>query len=122
MVILGVRLDEKKPIRLALTKLFGIGNKTSISICNLFGFTKKLQIRDLSEIQYDQLIKYIKDNFVIEDNLRKLLRDDLYKYIINSSLRGTRHKLGLPVRGQRTCTNGRTKKKFKFSINEAYNN
>lgn len=116
MLILGTRLVTNKPIRIALTKLFGIGNKTACEICDYMGFSQKLKIKDLSDKQHDFLITHIKKNYIIEDNLRKIVRDNLNRFLKNSSLKGFRHKHGLPVRGQRTCSNGRTKKKFKFLI------
>lgn len=116
MLILGTRLVTNKPIRIALTKLYGIGNKTASDICDYMGFSQKLKIKDLSDKQHDFLIAHIKKNYIIEDNLRKIVRENLNHYLKNSSLKGYRHKHGLPVRGQRTCSNGRTKKKFKFLI------
>ena len=116
MLILGVRLNLDKPIRIALTKLYGIGNKTACQICNYLGFSHKLKIKDLSDDEHELLIAYIKNNYIIEDNLKKIIRENLNHYLKNSSLKGFRHKNGLPVRGQRTCSNGRTKKKFKFII------
>lgn len=116
MLILGTRLVTNKPIRIALTKLYGIGNKTACDICDFMGFSHKLKIKDLSDKQHDFLVTHIKKNYIIEDNLRKIVRENLNHYLKNSSLKGYRHKRGLPVRGQRTCSNGRTKKKFKFLI------
>lgn len=116
MLVFGIRLNVNKPVRIALLKLYGIGHKRADEICNYLGYPPNMQIKNLSEEEQDAFAVYLKKNYLIEDNLRKLIREDLNHYLKNSSLRGIRHKNGLPVRGQRTCSNGRTKKKFKFLI------
>lgn len=116
-VILGVVLPENKRVSFALTQLYGIGTKTSKFICNLFSVAPRAKVKDLSEDQKLEISSYIRENYVIETNLRRNIFLNISKQVKNNSTRGYRHRHGLPVRGQRTCSNARTKRRLKYNFN-----
>ena len=114
MVILGVKIPLDKKIRIALTTLYGIGYTTACKICDNLGISPNCKTKDLSERQKSMIITIIRNNFAIEENLRKKIQSNIQNYVDNGSIKGFRHRHGLPVRGQRTHTNARTQKKRKF--------
>lgn len=114
MVILGIKIPLNKKIRTALTILYGIGFKTACKICDDLSISPNCKTSDLSEKQKALVINSIRTHFKIEENLRKNIQSNIQQYIDNGSIRGFRHRNGLPVRGQRTHTNARTQKKRKF--------
>ena len=120
MVILGVKIPLDKKIRIALTRLYGIGDHTACHICDKLGIPPNCKTKDLSEKQKSLITSMICNLFIIEENLRKKVQLDIQDYIENGSIRGFRHRHGLPVRGQRTHTNARTQKKRKFKIVSSY--
>lgn len=107
--VLGVNLPGQKSVRIALNRLYGIGNKTSQLICNKLHINPRYRIRQLTDLQLNLLIKEIK-NYTINMDLRKKIQANIDKLIKIRSYRGLRHSYGLPVRGQRTRSNGRTQK------------
>lgn len=108
--IRGVDLPSDKRIEYALPYIFGIGLKLSQRILKKVGIDFSIRTKDLTETQVAALQKEIADNFVTEGDLRKEIRDDIKRLQEIGSYRGLRHKKGLPVRGQRTKTNARTRK------------
>lgn len=114
-VILGVELKENKKVRIALQKIHGIGKLTSEKICDFLSINHNIKISDLSEIERNNLSKLIKENLVIENVLRREVVLNIEKYKKNNSYRGFRHRHNLPVRGQRTCTNAKTRRKMHFN-------
>lgn len=118
MVILGIKIPLNKKIRIALTVLYGIGFKTACKICDDLSISPNCKTKNLSEKQKTMIINIIRTNFKIEENLRKEIQLNIQEYVDNGSIRGFRHRNGLPVRGQRTHTNAKTQKKRRFkSIN-----
>ncbi len=114
MIVLGIKIPLDKKIRIALTTLHGIGYKTACEICDNLNISPYCKTKDLSEKQKAMIINVLRTSFKIEENLRKDIKFNIQKYVDNGSIRGFRHRHGLPVRGQRTHTNGRTQKKRKF--------
>ena len=108
--IQGVDLPRDKRIEYALTYVFGVGLKTSQTILNLLKIDFSVRVKDLSEDQVASIQKEITANYVTEGDLRKKITNDIRRLMEIGSYRGTRHKKGLPVRGQRTKTNARTRK------------
>jgi small subunit ribosomal protein S13 len=107
--VLGVNLPGNKSVRIALNRLYGIGNKTSQTICNKLHINPQFLINELTDLQLNYLIKEIK-NYTINIDLRKKIRYNIDKLIKIRCYRGLRHSYGLPVRGQRTRSNGKTQK------------
>ncbi|NJL97163.1 30S ribosomal protein S13 [Candidatus Gracilibacteria bacterium] len=108
--IAGVTLDDNKEVRFALTPIKGIGKSNVRQILKQFkikGFTK---LKDLEEKIIIELRNYIETNFIVEADLRRQHQGNIKRLVDISSWRGKRHKNGLPVRGQTTRTNSRTRR------------
>jgi small subunit ribosomal protein S13 len=114
MVVLGIKIPLDKKIRIALTTLYGVGYTTASKICNDIGISPNSKTKDLSEKQKSKIIKILGNSITMEENLRKEVQSNIQHYIDNGSIRGFRHRHGLPVRGQRTHTNAKTQKRRKF--------
>ena len=108
LVIFGVTLSREKKVVYALPQLYGIGLSRSRHICRELGLPPQLGISELTELQKFAIAKKIKDDFIVEGNLEEQLKQDLQRYQTNGSFRGYRLRHGLPVRGQRTHSNGKT--------------
>ena len=108
--ISGVDLPRDKRIEIALTYIFGIGRTTATKICKETGVNPDVRVRDLSEEDEIKLRDYIDKNCNVEGDLRRDIAFDIKRLIEIGSYRGVRHRKGLPVRGQRSKTNARTRK------------
>lgn len=108
LVIFGVTLSRDKKVIYALPQLYGIGLTRSKQICQELGLAPQLTIKELTEVQQFAIAKKIKEDFIVEGNLEEQLKQDLQRYQSNGSFRGYRLRNGLPVRGQRTHSNGKT--------------
>jgi len=109
--ILGVDVPKEKRIEIALTYIYGIGRKRSNSILEGAGVNPDKRAKDLTEEEVSRIMSSIqKSNYKIEGDLRREIAQDVRRLIDIGSWRGLRHRRGLPVRGQRTRTNARTRK------------
>ena len=108
--ISGIDLPRDKRIEIALTYIYGIGRKTATDICKATGVNPDTRVRDLSEDDAAKLREYIDHNCRVEGDLRRDVAFDIKRLIEIGSYRGLRHRKGLPVRGQRSKTNARTRK------------
>ena len=108
--ISGIDLPRDKRIEIALTYIYGIGRKTATDICAATGVNPDVRVRDLSEDDAAKLREYIDHNCRVEGDLRRDVAFDIKRLIEIGSYRGLRHRKGLPVRGQRSETNARTRK------------
>lgn len=108
--IAGIDLPRDKRIEIALTYIFGIGRKTATQICAETGVNPDIRVRDLTEDDASKLREYIDHNCRVEGDLRRDVAFDIKRLIEIGCYRGVRHRKGLPVRGQRTKTNARTRK------------
>ena len=108
--ISGVDLPRDKRVEIGLTYIYGIGRKTSNEILAATGVNPDTRVRDLSEDDVSKLREYIDHNYTVEGDLRRDVAYDIKRLIEIGSYRGIRHRKGLPVRGQRTKTNARTRK------------
>lgn len=109
--IIGVEIPGNKRIDIALRYIYGIGPSNSVDIVERSGVDPKIRAKDLSEQQISQLVHAIQDGgYVIEGDLRREQGMNLKRLQNIKSYRGIRHMRGLPVRGQRTSTNARTRK------------
>ncbi|MBQ7150803.1 MAG: 30S ribosomal protein S13 [Synergistaceae bacterium] len=108
--IAGVDLPRDKRIEIGLTYIFGIGLKTSQKILAATGVNPDVRVKDLDEADAQKLRREIEDNYKVEGDLRREISMNIKRLIDIGCYRGQRHRLGLPVRGQRTKTNARTRK------------
>lgn len=114
--ISGVDIPNDKHICIALTYIFGVGRSTAEKILRELDIDKKMKAKDLSEDEIIKIREYIENNYTIEGDLRREVNQNIKRLIEVNSYRGIRHKRGLPVRGQRTHTNARTRKGKKRSV------
>ena len=114
--IAGVDLPRDKRIEIGLTYIFGIGRKTSNTILAATNVNPDTRVRDLTEEEVSRLREYIDHNVTVEGDLRRDIAFDIKRLIEIGSYRGVRHRKGLPVRGQRSKTNARTRKGPKKTI------
>ncbi len=108
--ISGVDLPADKRIDISLRYLYGIGPKNALEIVKKCGFDSNAKMKDLTEAQLEKIKEVLAKDYLVEGDLRKVVTMNIKKLIDTGSYRGTRHKRGLPVRGQRTRTNARTRK------------
>ena len=114
--ISGVDLPRDKRIEIALTYIFGIGRKTATDIIAATGINPDTRVKDLTEDDVSKLREYIDRNVKVEGDLRRETAFDIKRLIEIGCYRGVRHRKGLPVRGQRSKTNARTRKGPKKTI------
>lgn len=108
--IVGVDLPKDKPIGAALTYIFGIGRSTALKICQDARVDPGIRTRDLTDEQIRDIRTNIQQNYKVEGSLKSEINMNIKRLIDINCYRGIRHKMGLPVRGQRTRTNARTRK------------
>lgn len=108
--IAGVDLPREKRVEIALTYIFGVGRATSQRIVAEAGIGADTRVRDLSDSEVARLRQYIERTVKVEGSLRTEVAMNIKRLMDIGSYRGIRHRRGLPVRGQRTHTNARTKK------------
>ena len=114
--IAGIDLPREKRIEIALTYIFGIGRKTASDIVKMAGVNPDTRVKDLTEDDEAALREVIDKNYTIEGDLRREVALNIKRLIEIGCYRGLRHRRGLPVRGQRTKTNARTRKGPKKTI------
>lgn len=114
--IAGVDLPRDKRVEIALTYIFGIGLKTSQDILAATGINPDTRARDLTEDEVAKLREYIDKNHLVEDDLRREISLNIKRLVEIGCYRGRRHRLGLPVRGQNTKNNARTRKGPKKTV------
>ncbi len=117
--IAGVDLPKKKRIEYGLTYIYGIGLKTSRDILNKVGISYDKRVHELSEDEVAAIRQEIQNNYQVEGDLRKKVAMDIKALMDLGSYRGLRHRRGLPVRGQKTKTNARTRKGKKKTVGSA---
>jgi len=108
--IAGVDLPKEKRIEVALTYIFGIGRPTSRKILSVTGVNPDTRVKNLTEDEVIRLREEIERNYKVEGDLRREISQNIKRLIEINCYRGIRHRRGLPVRGQRTKTNARTRK------------
>jgi small subunit ribosomal protein S13 len=107
--IAGVDLPNK-PIEIALSYIYGVGRSNAIEICKKAGVKLGVRANELSENEINNLRKVLENEYIIEGRLRTEIQMNIKRLMDIGSYRGLRHRKGLPVRGQRTKTNARTRK------------
>ena len=108
--IAGINIPQNKNVNIGLTYIYGIGNKFSQQICNNLSIPSKKRIHELTEDEIGKIREYIDKNFTVEGDLRRETSLNIKRLIDLGLYRGSRHKKKLPVRGQRTRCNARTRK------------
>lgn len=114
--IAGVDLPREKRVEIALTYIFGIGRKTAQSILTQTAINQDTRVRDLTEDEVNRLREYIDKNNKVEGDLRREVAMNIKRLMEIGSYRGIRHRRGLPVRGQTTKNNARTRKGPKRTV------
>jgi small subunit ribosomal protein S13 len=108
--VAGIEIPNDKRLWISLMSIYGIGEVSAKKICEGVNIDKREFVKDLSEDQLERIRKYIEENFKVEGELRQGNFRDIKRLKDIRSYKGIRHKLGLPVRGQRTRHNARTRK------------
>ncbi|HZY27895.1 MAG: 30S ribosomal protein S13 [Jiangellaceae bacterium] len=108
--LVGVDLPRDKRMEVALTYIFGIGRTRALETLQQTGVSPDLRVRDLGDEDLVKLRDWIETNYQIEGDLRREVQSDIRRKVEIGSYQGIRHRRGLPVRGQRTHTNARTRK------------
>ena len=108
--IVGVDVPNNKPVWIALRYIYGVGPKVARDVCNELGIEDSVKARDLTEDQLSQIASLLGNKYVIEGQLRRQVQESISRLRSVACYRGLRHRRGLPVRGQRTKTNARTRK------------
>ena len=119
--ISGVDLPKKKRIEYALTYIYGIGLKSSRDILSAVNISPDKRVQDLSEGEVSLISKKIQEDYAVEGDLRKKVTMDIKALMDIGSYRGLRHRKGLPVRGQTTKNNARTRKGKRKTVGSAAN-
>jgi small subunit ribosomal protein S13 len=114
--ISGVDIPREKRLEISLTYIFGVGRTRSKEICDGVGISRDTRVRDLTEDEVAQLRAYVDGNLKVEGDLRREIAADIKRKVEIGSYEGLRHRRGLPVRGQRTRTNARTRKGPKKTV------
>lgn len=108
--IAGIDLPKEKRGEIGLTYIHGIGRTRAQKILDTFEISYEKKVKDWSDDEVSQIRKYIEDNFKVEGALRSEVSSDIRRLMDIGCYRGLRHRKGLPLRGQRTKTNARTRK------------
>ena len=108
--ISGVDIPREKRLEISLTYIFGIGRTTAQKICAEIGLDPNTRVRDLTDEEVNRIRAYVDTNLEVEGDLRREISQDIKRKIEIGCYQGVRHRKGLPVHGQRTHTNARTRK------------
>ena len=108
--IAGVNIPSQKKLGIALTYVYGVGRKYSVDICKQAEVDQNIRVQDLSEVDIKKITDVISADFTVEGDLRREVSVNIKRLVDLACYRGSRHKKKLPVRGQRTQCNARTRK------------
>jgi len=114
--IAGVDLPREKRVEIGLTYVYGIGHGSSVRILNAAGIDLNTRVRDLTDDEVSKIRSIIDEKHTVEGDLRREIALNIKRLIEIGSYRGKRHRMGLPVRGQKTKTNARTRKGPKRTV------
>jgi small subunit ribosomal protein S13 len=114
--LIGVDLPREKRVEVALTYIFGVGRTRAMKTLEATGVSPDTRVKDLTDEQLVQLRDYLEGNYRLEGDLRREIAADIRRKVEIGSYQGLRHRRGLPVRGQRTKTNARTRKGPKRTV------
>ncbi|ANQ53904.1 MULTISPECIES: 30S ribosomal protein S13 [Thermosipho] len=108
--IVGVEIPNDKKVEIALTYIYGIGRTRAKLVCEATNVDPNKRVRELNDEEISKIATFIQQNFKVEGELRSEVMQNIKRLIDIGCYRGLRHKLGLPVRGQKTKSNARTRK------------
>ncbi|MBS3904753.1 MAG: 30S ribosomal protein S13 [Simkania sp.] len=108
--VIGIDIPDSKRLEVSLTYIYGVGRKLSNDIIDKLGLNRNMRANKLTEEDIARLNAILQSQYVVEGDLRRQVQNNIKRLISIHSYRGMRHRLGLPVRGQRTRTNARTRK------------
>lgn len=108
--VIGIDIPDKKRLEVSLTYIYGVGRQLSNQIIEKLGLNKDMRAGDLNEDDIARLNAILQSEYVVEGDLRRQIQNNIKRLVGIHCYRGIRHRLGLPVRGQRTRTNARTRK------------
>jgi small subunit ribosomal protein S13 len=108
--IAGVDLPRDKRLEIGLTYIYGIGRTRAEQICDAVGIDRGTKVRDLTEDEATRIRRHIEQSYQVEGDLRREVQQNIKRKVEIGSYQGIRHRRGLPVRGQRTHTNARSRK------------
>lgn len=114
--LMGVDIPSDKPTFISLRYLKGVGDKVALELCHKAGIDPQRRARDISEAELSRLAELLDRDYLVEGPLNRKIGQDIQRLKDIKSYRGLRHRLGLPVRGQRTRTNARTRKGPKKTV------
>ena len=114
--IAGVDIPREKRLEISLTYVFGVGRTTAQKICAEVGIDPSTRVRNLTEEEVDRIRRWVDTNLTVEGDLRRDIQQDIKRKMEIGCYQGLRHRRGLPVRGQRTHTNARTRKGPKKTV------
>ena len=114
--IAGVDIPREKRLEISLTYIYGVGRTTAQQVCSATGIDVNTRVRDLTDEEIIRLRTWIDNNVKVEGDLRRDVQQDIKRKMEIGSYQGIRHRRGLPVRGQRTHTNARTRKGPKKTV------
>src|SRR5688572_21830220 len=114
--IAGVDIPREKRLEISLTYIFGVGRTTAQNVCAATDIDRNTRVRDLTEEEVARLRTWIDNNLKVEGDLRRDIQQDIKRKMEINSYQGIRHRRGLPVHGQRTHTNARTRKGPKKTV------
>jgi small subunit ribosomal protein S13 len=114
--IAGVDIPREKRLEISLTYIFGIGRTRSTEICRALDISPDTRVRDLTDDEVARIRNHIETTFKVEGDLRREIQQDIKRKMEIGAWQGLRHRRGLPVRGQRTQTNARTRKGPKKTV------
>jgi small subunit ribosomal protein S13 len=108
--VIGIDVPDNKRLEVALTYIYGVGRELSNQIIEKLGLNKDMRARELNEDDIARLNAILQSEYVVEGDLRRQVQNNIKRLVGIHCYRGIRHRTGLPVRGQRTRTNARTRK------------
>ena len=108
--LIGVDIPNNKRLEIALTYIYGVGRNTAVKVCDNLGLDRGIKSRDLTEEQLAAVATHLQKEYAVEGQLRRQIAANITRLRDIGCYRGARHRRGLPVRGQRTRTNSRTRK------------
>ena len=114
--IAGIDIPREKRLEISLTYIFGIGRTTATQVCHAVEVDPNTRVRDLTDEEVGRIRTYIDQNLTVEGDLRRDVQQDIRRKMEIGCYQGIRHRKGLPVHGQRTHTNARTRKGPKKTV------
>lgn len=108
--VIGVDIPDNKRLEVSLTYIFGVGRALSNQIIDVLGLNRNMRAQELSQDDIARINNLLQSEYVVEGDLRRQVQNNIKRLVSIHSYRGMRHRTGLPVRGQRTRTNSRTRK------------